>query len=212
MDAYEYLSQAKLLDHQIQSKLSQLESLKSLATSAASCCGNLEPVVKHTRNVSAMEDTILKIIEAEKELNACLDHFGMRYHAYNPLCGGLLTGRYERFEDAPADGRFTHRPGYRNRYWKKSYFDAVELVKNAARKEGMTPVEAAYRWMAYHSMLRRERGDGIIIGASKLAHLQQNLETVKAGPLPDAVLEAFEQAWTVCRPDSPEYFTLYRGK
>ena len=73
MDAYEYLSQAKLLDHQIQSKLSQLESLKSLATSAASCCGNLEPVVKHTRNVSAMEDTILKIIEAEKELNAQID-------------------------------------------------------------------------------------------------------------------------------------------
>ncbi|MBR0513911.1 MAG: hypothetical protein IJK06_06630 [Clostridia bacterium] len=73
MDAYEYLSQAKLLDHQIQSKLSQLESLKSLATSAASCCGNREPIVKHSRNVSAMEDTILKIIEAEKELNAQID-------------------------------------------------------------------------------------------------------------------------------------------
>ena len=147
---------------------------------------------------------------AERELNACLDHFGMRYYAYNPLCGGLLTGRYGKFEDAPTDGRFTHRPGYQNRYWKKSYFDAVEILKDACGKEGITTVEAAYRWLAYHSMLKEERGDGIIIGASKLNHLKQNMETIKAGPLPRSILDAFEQAWDLCRKDSPEYFTLYK--
>ena len=148
---------------------------------------------------------------AERELNACLDHFGMRYYAYNPLCGGLLTGRYGRFEDAPTDGRFTHRPGYQNRYWKKSYFEAVEVLKSACEKEGITTVEAAYRWLAYHSMLRADRGDAIIIGASRLNHLTQNMETMKAGPLPHSVLTAFEQAWRITRPDSPEYFTLYKG-
>ena len=148
---------------------------------------------------------------AEKELNACLDHFGMRYYAYNPLCGGLLTGRYGRFEDAPTDGRFTHRPGYQNRYWKKRYFDAVDLLKAACEKEGITTVEAAYRWLAHHSMLRDDRGDAIIIGASKLNHLLQNMETMKAGPLPEPVLAAFKQAWELTRPDSPEYFTLYKG-
>lgn len=147
---------------------------------------------------------------AERELNACLDHFGMRYYAYNPLCGGLLTGRYGKFEDEPTDGRFTHRPGYQNRYWKKSYFDAVEILKAACEKAGITTVEATYRWMAYHSMLKEERGDGIIIGASKLNHLKQNMETMKAGPLPESILKAFEEAWDVCRKDSPEYFTLYK--
>ena len=147
---------------------------------------------------------------AERELNACLDHFGMRYYAYNPLCGGLLTGRYGRFEDNPADGRFTHRPGYMNRYWKKSYFDAVDLLREACGKQGLTTVEAAYRWLAYHSMLREGRGDGIILGASKPEHLRQNLETVKKGPLPGRLPEAFEEAWEICRADSPEYFTLYR--
>ena len=53
--------------------------------------------------------------KAETELNACLDAFGMRFSAYNPLCGGLLTGRYGSFEDAPDDGRFTHRPNYQKR-------------------------------------------------------------------------------------------------
>lgn len=147
---------------------------------------------------------------AERELNACLDRFGMRYYAYNPLCGGLLTGRYGKFEEAPTDGRFTHRPGYLNRYWKKSYFDAVEILKAACEKEGITTVEATYRWLAHHSMLKEERGDGIIIGASKLSHLKQNMETIKAGPLPESILEAFAEAWDVCRKDSPEYFTLYK--
>ena len=41
--------------------------------------------------------------KAETELNACLDRFGMRFYAYNPLAGGLLTGRYGSFEAAPED-------------------------------------------------------------------------------------------------------------
>ena len=43
-------------------------------------------------------------------------------------------------------------------------------------------------------------------------HLRQNLAAAKAGPLPEPVLEAFERAWDVCRPDCPEYFSLYGGK
>ncbi len=149
---------------------------------------------------------------AETELNACLDRFGMRFSAYNPLCGGLLTGRYGQYEAAPTDGRFTHRPNYQGRYWKKSFFDAVDVIRTAAEKHGITSIEATYRWLAYHSMLRGERGDAILIGASKLAHLMQNLEAVKAGPLPEDVVAAFERAWTITRGDSPEYFTLYKGK
>ena len=148
--------------------------------------------------------------KAETELNACLNHFGMRFYAYNPLAGGLLTGRYARFEDAPTDGRFTHRPNYQGRYWKKSYFDAVDVIRTAAEKAGITTIEAVYRWLAYHSMLDDARGDAIIIGASKLNHLLDNMETLKKGPLPEEVLEAFREAWALTKGDSPEYFTLYQ--
>ena len=149
---------------------------------------------------------------AEAELNDCLNHFGMRFYAYNPMCGGLLTGRYGKFEDAPTDGRFTHRPNYQGRYWKKSFFDAVDLIKASAEKHGITSIEATYRWLAYHSMLDEKRGDAILIGASKLNHLKQNMDTVKAGTLPEDVVEAFQQAWSITKGDSPEYFTLYKGK
>ncbi|XP_060235165.1 aflatoxin B1 aldehyde reductase member 3 isoform X2 [Meriones unguiculatus] len=33
--------------------------------------------------------------QVEKELFPCLRHFGLRFYAYNPLAGGLLTGRYK---------------------------------------------------------------------------------------------------------------------
>lgn len=150
--------------------------------------------------------------KAETELNACLNNYGIRFYAFNPMAGGLLTGRYSKFEDAPADGRFTHRPNYQGRYWKKSYFDAVEVIKTVAEKYGITSIEATYRWLAYHSMLNGERGDAILVGASKIDHLKQNMETLKAGPLPDDMLAAFEDAWIISKNDSPEYFTLFKGK
>uniref|UniRef100_A0A4W2DB94 NADP-dependent oxidoreductase domain-containing protein n=1 Tax=Bos indicus x Bos taurus TaxID=30522 RepID=A0A4W2DB94_BOBOX len=33
--------------------------------------------------------------QVETELLPCLRHFGLRFYAYNPLAGGLLTGRYQ---------------------------------------------------------------------------------------------------------------------
>ena len=149
---------------------------------------------------------------AEAELNAALNYFGMRFYAYNPMCGGLLTGRYVNYEDAPTDGRFTHRPNYQKRYWKKSFFEGVRIIKEACEKHRLTMIEATYRWLAYHSMLNGRRGDAVIIGASKLEHLQQNMKSINAGPLPGDVVEAFENAWTVTKGDSPEYFTLYKWK
>ena len=143
--------------------------------------------------------------KAEIELDDCLNYFGMRFYAYNPMAGGLLTGRYGKYEDKPTDGN------YQNRYWKKSFFDAVDLLKKECEKFGITIIEATYRWLAYHSMLNAERGDAIIIGASKLDHLIQNMNGVKAGKLPDELLSAFNQAWNITKADSPEYFTLFKA-
>ena len=149
---------------------------------------------------------------AETELNDCLNHYGLRFYAYNPTMGGMLTGRYKSVDENPTDGRFTHRPGYLNKYWKKNNFDAINIIRNAVTQYGMSMTEATYRWLAYHSMLVEKRGDAILIGASKINHLVENMNTVKAGPLPDDIVSAFEKAWEACRGDSREYFTLYKGK
>lgn len=71
MRAKEFLSRAWLIEEQIQSKLEQIESLKSLACRVTAGFGK-EPV-SQTRNVNSMQDVIVHILEAEEELNQKID-------------------------------------------------------------------------------------------------------------------------------------------
>ena len=130
----------------------------------------------------------------------------MRFTAYNPLAGGLLTGKYHSIDETPADGRFVKRPGYKNRYWKESYFQAVDLLRTACEEAKVSMVEAAFRWLAYHSELSFEKGDAIIIGASKPQQLVQNVAVVDNGPLPTQLAQAFEDAWIICMNDARDYY------
>ena len=71
MNALEFLQQAYMLEQQIETKLHQISSLRSLVQTMRSFTGN-EPV-SHTRSVTALEDTVIKIMEQEEELNAEID-------------------------------------------------------------------------------------------------------------------------------------------
>lgn len=150
--------------------------------------------------------------KAERELLPALDRLGMRFRAYNPLAGGMLTGRYRDFGAEPSEGRFALRAkSYRGRYWKRSYFEAVSLVAEACEGERIPVAEAALRWLANHSALSEDRGDGVIVGASRLSQLEQNLASLAKGPLPEPVLAAFEAAWGLTERDAPEYYRFYDG-
>lgn len=149
---------------------------------------------------------------AERELDAALNNYNIRFYAYNPLAGGMLTDKYSGEDRVIKEGRFTNRPNYKQRYWKDSYFNAVQIVRDACEEYDINIVEASYRWLFYHSMLKRERGDGIIIGASRLEQLEQNIATIRNGELPDKIVKAFEDAWQTSRIDAPEYFKYYEPK
>ena len=71
MNALDFLQQAYMLDQRIETKLRQISSLRSLAETMRSYSGN-EPVC-HSRNVTALEDSVIKIMEQEQELNAEID-------------------------------------------------------------------------------------------------------------------------------------------
>ncbi len=147
--------------------------------------------------------------KTEDELFPALKQFGLRFYAYNPLAGGILTGKYKNFEEDPSPGRFTYRPNYRERYWKKSFFDAMNNLVSICETGEIALAEAAYRWLAYHSKLNGDNGDGIIIGASSVNQLQQNLNSIKKGPLPDHTVAGFNKAWEETKSDSPDYFRFF---
>lgn len=142
----------------------------------------------------------------EPELFPAIRSLGMRFYAFNPLAGGMLTGKHKHFEDAPEPGRFARLESYRKRYWKQSYFDAVDAIKQACDAEGIPMAEAGYRWLSEHSMMDAAKDDGILLGASRLEQMTQNMAAVKKGALPQSVLDAMDAAWEIAKPDSPVYF------
>ena len=142
----------------------------------------------------------------EPELFPAIHSLGMRFYAFNPLAGGMLTGKHHHFEDNPEPGRFARLESYRKRYWKQSYFDAVDEIRIACEEEGVPMVEAAYRWMAYHSCLDASMGDGILLGASRIEQMTQNMAALEKGKLPQSILDAMDAAWEIAKPDSPAYF------
>ncbi|KAM4703420.1 aflatoxin B1 aldehyde reductase member 2-like [Rhinophrynus dorsalis] len=153
--------------------------------------------------------------QVETELLPCLRQLGMRFYAYNPLAGGLLTGKY-KYEDKDKEqkpGRFfgnSWAEAYRNRYWKKHHFQAIDLVQRALEEAygSDTPslTSAALRWMYHHSQLQGSRGDAVILGMSSMEQLLQNLAGAEEGPLLPPVVTAFNEAWNLVAHDCPNYF------
>ena len=71
MNAKDYLGQAYRLDQHITSKLQQVESLRSLTERVTVAYGG--EVVSHSRNLTSLQDTIVRLMEAEEELNQEID-------------------------------------------------------------------------------------------------------------------------------------------
>jgi aflatoxin B1 aldehyde reductase len=152
----------------------------------------------------------------EQELFSCLRYYGLAFYAYNPLAGGYLTGRYWKgMSDGEVEkgsrfdvqgGRWQGR-GYRGRYWNEAYFDALDILRPVAKKHGLSETECALRWMTHHSLLKREFGDGIIIGASSRTHIEENLGILdEEAPLPEEVVRALDEGWERCRGVAGKYW------
>ena len=101
--------------------------------------------------------------DVQRECVPSCRHFGLRFIAYNPLAGGLLTGKHADLNAIPAAGRFSGEY-YRDRYWKREYFAAVGALQETARKSRIPLAAASLRWLLHHS-----RSDGLILGASKVS-------------------------------------------
>jgi 1-deoxyxylulose-5-phosphate synthase len=118
---------------------------------------------------------------------------------YNPLAGGLLTGKHER--GTPTAGtRFDGNQQYQDRYWLGANFDAVEKLITAARAGGLSLVELSLSWLLNHTA-----ADVVILGASRLDHLEQNLAVSRPHLLSDEALNAIDEAWAEVGGVAPEY-------
>ncbi|WWC71804.1 uncharacterized protein I206_105763 [Kwoniella pini CBS 10737] len=149
---------------------------------------------------------------AEPELLPVLRRFKIDWVVYNPIAGGLLSGKYKS-EEPPKDGRFGSNSStgenYRKRYFRPAAFDALEVIEKAIKPHGLTMVETALRWCVHHSQLNlanKGGNDGIIIGVSSFSQLESNLNDLEKGPLPDDVVKALDEAWLICKASAVPYW------
>ncbi|GGA53505.1 aldo/keto reductase [Edaphobacter acidisoli] len=135
----------------------------------------------------------------EQEFLPMAKEMGVSVIAYNPLAAGLLTGKHTR--DAVAAGtRFDGNKMYQDRYWHAEDFDAVDQLKQVGQSERRSLLSVALGWMLHHTPI-----DSIILGASRLEQLDQNIATAGDGPLSSDAVERCNEAWRTLRGPTPQY-------
>jgi len=136
----------------------------------------------------------------EDEYLAFCKRFNVAVVTYNPLGGGLLTGKQSKQRGPIPGTRFDGNQIYLNRYWHDDYFAAVEELLGIARAAGKTPVELALQWL-----LAQPQVDSIILGASHVGQLEENLKACQGGALDESLLARCDAVWKRLRGITPKY-------
>jgi aryl-alcohol dehydrogenase (NADP+) len=119
--------------------------------------------------------------EFERELFPLCALEGIGVIPYNPLAGGILTGKHEG--GPPSSGRFTLGTAgkmYQDRYWHDREFAAVEAIRPLAAEAGLDLVTLAVAWVMANPVITAP-----IIGASKPEQLRASLAAAEVRLSPE---------------------------
>ena len=108
---------------------------------------------------------------------------------FNPLAGGLLSGKH-LLDAGPGKGtRFEDNAIYRRRYWTRPMFERVEQLRAVAHGERLNMVQLAYAWVA-----SRPDVDSILVGPATLEHLDEAIDAVQK-KLSAEALAKIDELW-----------------
>jgi aryl-alcohol dehydrogenase (NADP+) len=117
------------------------------------------------RLVSVQPRYNLLFRQIERELLPLCEEEGLAVIPYNPLAGGLLTGKHRRTAPPPEGSRFTLGSAgkmYSERYWQEREFATVDAVAGLARQAGVESATLAVAWVLAHPAVT-----SALIGASR---------------------------------------------
>jgi len=99
---------------------------------------------------------------------------------YNPLGGGLLTGKYAEAGKAADAARLDENQTYRSRYGNAWMHESARRFAEFARAEGFTPASLAIAWVAHHPAVTAP-----ILGARSVAQLEDSLRATDIRMTPE---------------------------
>jgi aryl-alcohol dehydrogenase-like predicted oxidoreductase len=136
----------------------------------------------------------------EQEYLPFTTRFGVSCVCYNPLAGGMLTGKQDLSRGPLPGTRFDGNENYQRRYWHAEYFRAVEALKGLAARCGKNLPQLALSWIVHQPAV-----GSVILGASSLQQLQQNLAAAEGPALEPEVLAECDRVWQALRGPTPVY-------
>jgi 1-deoxyxylulose-5-phosphate synthase len=111
--------------------------------------------------------------EIEREMLPYCREEGIGVIPYNPIAGGLLSGKHSRADPPPEGGRFTLGSAgqmYQQRYWHEREFDTVQALGQLSDQAGVGLVTLSIAWVLAHPAITAP-----IIGASRPEQLDASL-------------------------------------
>ena len=132
----------------------------------------------------------------ERDLLPHCEEEGIAVVPYNPLAGGMLTGKHSAKAPPPEGSRFqlgTAGARYQERYWHAREFETIDALRTVAAQAGMTMATMAMRWVISNTAITAP-----IVGASKPEQLADSFAAAEQGALPkdlEAKLDEITREW-----------------
>ncbi|WP_066188663.1 MULTISPECIES: aldo/keto reductase family protein [Gracilibacillus] len=136
----------------------------------------LDRIVVHQPNYSMLHRQI------EDEIIPISEKHGIGQVVYSPLAQGVLTGKYKKGQDIPADSRAAQDNLDLSKLLTAKNLDRVEALNNEAANEGISLSQLALAWI-----LRQSNVSSALIGASKPEQIEENVQASGAKLSPETM-------------------------
>lgn len=124
--------------------------------------------------VSIQNDYSLADRRFETELAEACSLNGIKLLAFGVMCGGTLSGKYNRGNVPEVESRHKTMPGFQSRYTSKSTLKAAEAYEALAAAHHLTPTQLAVNWC-----VTRDFCASAILGARNADQLLDQLDALK---------------------------------
>ncbi len=136
------------------------------------------------RFVSAQDEYSLLMRKADAELIPALQKYGLGLLPYYPLASGMLTGKYKRDAEIPADARLAEPSNVRNRHMNDEQFTKLEKLETFCAARGKTILELAFSWLACNPVV-----SSVIAGATRPDQIAANVKAASWKLTPEEMAE-----------------------
>lgn len=135
-----------------------------------------------------------------EEMFPLLNEYDIDFWGYNPLAGGLLTGKYRNLKEDLPESRFKNNSIYQNIFWKN---EILQMLENLWLKNDKY-LDLALLWFKQGSQMRKN--DRVILGVSSVSQYQNNMNSFNLQKDYSNIYEEFNSVYKNNEKCTPNYY------